>query len=66
MSLVSILGLARSPTFLSCFGCLACLGFNTWAREEPNLPEELEMQAKEVSILGLARSPTPGKRQLDF
>ena len=35
------------------------LGFNTWAREEPNLRGVLHTREKaDVSILGLARSPT--------
>ena len=58
---VSILGLARSPTYCSPAdpGPGAC--FNTWAREEPNLMTLRRLLPVEcVSILGLARSPTNG------
>ena len=34
------------------------IGFNTWAREEPNLTRASIPETVDVSILGLARSPT--------
>ena len=37
---VSILGLARSPTIKEAEVVNTIQGFNTWAREEPNLPPQ--------------------------
>ena len=83
--IVSILGLARSPTrswalrvMHEAFQYLGSRGaqrygsrsyfknrdgFNTWAREEPNLTSSLACcPLALVSILGLARSPTATRR----
>ena len=55
---VSILGLARSPTYSFYFYGFLLYCFNTWAREEPNVPVAKYAVHVPVSILGLARSPT--------
>ena len=61
--LVSILGLARSPTIRSKSLIILFIGFNTWAREEPNPPDGGNIcTVHHVSILGLARSPTQETR----
>ena len=57
--MVSILGLARSPTGFGLYYVMRTAGFNTWAREEPNAKKVIYYTHKaRVSILGLARSPT--------
>ena len=57
-SIVSILGLARSPTFIPVIEFQTSSGFNTWAREEPNKVHLRVSLVIRASILGLARSPT--------
>ena len=51
------LGSRGAQLFLSTVRAFA-LGFNTWAREEPNGRKKSGLGRELVSILGLARSPT--------